>query len=214
MNQKIFFIGAHLDDIELGAGATLYRINRYSGNQVVCVTLSSENPRHPELKNEHFRSMEILGIKEEQIILGDFPIRNFSSHRQSILEFLRDIHEKYRPSIIFTHSRKDIHQDHVITLAETLRAFRDATILGFEILRSSWGFHPNLVFEIDEISLNKKLDALSMYKSYQHRYYFNPSVIKSQASYHGNLFMKDLGEGFEVLRFVATPESLLSLISR
>ncbi len=59
--EKICFIGAHPDDIELGAGALIAHISGKA--EVLCVTLS-DNQKNPALKNivaEHRQSMRVLG---------------------------------------------------------------------------------------------------------------------------------------------------------
>ena len=71
--QRILFVGAHPDDIEIGCGALLAHISRKSDAELLCATIS-DNQKNPKLKNvveEHYKSMEILGIGEDEII-GDF----------------------------------------------------------------------------------------------------------------------------------------------
>jgi N-acetylglucosamine malate deacetylase 1 len=71
--KRVLFLGAHPDDIELGCGALLHQIAQKT--DVLCVTLS-DNQKNPDLQNvksEHLRSMNILGVPEEKVILWSIP---------------------------------------------------------------------------------------------------------------------------------------------
>ena len=73
--QRLLFLGAHPDDIELGCGALIAHIGGHA--DLRCVTLS-DNQKNPALKNvveEHYRSMAVLGVEKPQIILKDFETR-------------------------------------------------------------------------------------------------------------------------------------------
>lgn len=202
--KKILFLGAHPDDIELGCGALLNHIGKKT--QVLCVTLSN-NQKNPELKNlieEHYRSMEILGISRESIILGPFTTRIFPDSRQEILEYFRYLRFEYKPDLVFVHSKQDIHQDHNTMTNEALRAFRGITLLGFDVVRSSHDFFPHFLVEVTEEDMNKKIEALAQYKTYRDRYYFNAELTRSIIIRHGALAECQFAEGFDILRIVGT----------
>ncbi|HQN44550.1 MAG TPA: PIG-L family deacetylase, partial [Anaerolineaceae bacterium] len=134
--QRVCFIGAHPDDIEIGAGALIAQIA--SKTELLCVTLS-DNQKNPALKNlveEHYRSMDVLGVQREKVVLGQFETRRFPHARQEILEYLIDLNRQFRPDIVFVHTKADIHQDHGTVTEEALRAFRGTTVLGFDVIRS------------------------------------------------------------------------------
>ena len=80
--KRTLFLGAHPDDIELGCGALIHNISSIS--ELLCVTLS-DNQKNPLLKNvvdEHFKSMAVLGVPKEKVILGEFTTRIFSETTQ------------------------------------------------------------------------------------------------------------------------------------
>jgi len=145
----------------------------------------------------------VLGMPSEKVILGPFETRRFPHARQEILEYILDIRRKFRPEIVLTHTRNDIHQDHNTVMEEALRAFRGATVLGFDVLRSSYGFFPNFLVEVSEEDVEKKIAALAEYKTYTNRYYFSPEITRSTLIRHGALAERPYAEGFDILRIVS-----------
>ena len=204
--KRILFLGAHPDDIEIGCGAFLHNIVHKT--DVLCVTLS-DNQKNPDLKNfkgEHLKSMKALGVPEENILFGPFSTRVFPDSRQDILEYFLKLRKDFLPDLIFTHSKQDVHQDHNTMTDEALRAFRGITVLGFDVVRSSYGFFPHFLVEVTEEDVNKKIEALAQYQTYQDRYYFNSELTRSIMVRHGALAERPFAEGFDILRIVGTFE--------
>ena len=202
--QRVCFIGAHPDDIEIGAGALIAQIA--SKTELLCVTLS-DNQKNPALNNlveEHYRSMDVLGVPRQKVVLGQFETRRFPHARQEILEYLIDLNRQFRPDIVFVHTKADIHQDHGTVTEEALRAFRGTTVLGFDVIRSSYGFFPNFLVEVSAEDVEKKIAALSEYRTYDSRYYFNPEITRATLIRHGALAERPYAEGFDILRIVGT----------
>ena len=200
--RKVLFLGAHPDDIELGCGALLHHMVKQT--DILCVTLS-DNQKNPDLqnvKNEHYKSMAVLGVAKEQIILGPFTTRIFHDARQDILEYFLKLRRDFKPDLVFVHSKQDVHQDHNTMTDETLRAFRGTTVLGFDVVRSSHGFFPHFLVEVSEADVNKKIEALSCYETYRDRYYFNKELTRAIMLRHGALAERPFAEGFDILRIV------------
>jgi LmbE family N-acetylglucosaminyl deacetylase len=200
--KRVCFIGAHPDDIEIGAGALIAHIA--SKTELYCVTLS-DNQKNPDLQNlveEHYHSMEILGVRKDQIALGQFETRRFPHARQEILEYMIQINRTFKPDIVFVHTKADIHQDHATVTEEALRAFRGVTVLGFDVIRSSYGFFPNFLVEVTEEDVNKKVKALSAYQTYASRYYFNEEITRATNVRWGALAERRFAEGFDILRII------------
>jgi LmbE family N-acetylglucosaminyl deacetylase len=202
--KKVLFIGAHPDDIELGCGALLSNIAGQT--EIRCVTLSDNqnNPALAGLAEEHYASMAILGLTRENVIVEKFETRNFPRDRQQILEYLYDLSRSFRPELVFAHTQADIHQDHKVVTEEALRAFRGVSVLGFDVLRSSYGFFPHFLAEVSEEDVERKLNALAAYETYGGRYYFDPEVIRSTLVRHGALAERPYAEGFDILRIVGS----------
>lgn len=200
--KRVLFLGAHPDDIELGCGALVHHVVRHT--DVLCVTLS-DNQKNPDLKDvleEHYEAMAVLGVPKEKIVLGPFTTRVFHESRQDILEYFLKLRREFHPDLIFVHSKQDVHQDHLTMTDEALRAFRGITVLGFDVVRSSYGFFPHFLVEVTEEDVNKKIEALSKYETYRDRYYFNSELTRSIMVRHGALAERPFAEGFDILRIV------------
>ena len=201
--RKLLFLGAHPDDIELGCGALLAHVGHAC--QVMCVTLSDnqENPELEGLVDQHRRSMAVLGVPAERVVVRDFSTRHFPRDRQKILEFLYELNRRERPDLVFAHSRADMHQDHNVVTDEALRAFRGTTVLGFDVIRSSHGFFPHFLVGVNEADVANKIQALAAYTTYADRYYFQPEVTRATLVRNGALAERPYAEGFDILRIVA-----------
>ena len=200
--KRVLFLGAHPDDIEIGCGALIHHISRIS--QVHCVTFS-DNQQNPLLKHvvdEQYRSMAVLGIPKERAPYGPFATRVFPHARQEILEYMLKLRADVEPDIIFVHSRQDVHQDHLTMTEEALRAYRGITLLGYDVVRSSYGFFPHFLVEVDEEDVQAKIKALSQYATYSDKYYFDPELTRSIMVRHGALAERRFAEGFDILRIV------------
>ncbi len=200
--RRVFFIGAHPDDIELGAGALIAHI--VGQTDVLCITLSDnqKNPALTKVVEEHQRSMAVLGVPPQNVIVGEFETRRFPHFRQEILEYLIELKNRYQPEIVFTHTEADIHQDHATVTEECLRAFRGTTVLGFDVLRSSYGFFPNFLVEVTE----KDVEARST--PWRNTRLTPASIISTRPSpaplliRHGALAERPYAEGFDILRVI------------
>ena len=200
--KRVLFLGAHPDDIELGCGALIHHIAHMS--EVLCVTLSDNQKNHllKNVVNEGYKAMAVLGVKKDNVVFGKFTTRIFQEARQEILEYFLKLRKDFDPEIIFVHSKQDVHQDHNTMTDESLRAYRGITLLGFDVVRSSYGFFPNFLAEVSEEDVNAKVKALSQYETYRDRYYFNSELTRSIMVRHGALAEVPFAEGFDILRIV------------
>ena len=202
--KRIFFIGAHPDDIEIGCGALIANIQNFT--EVFCITLS-DNQKNPSLINivkEHNESMRILGVDEEHRFLESFETRRFKHSRQEILEYLFSMNKKYKPDMVFVHSNSDLHQDHGTVTQESLRVFRGTSLFGYDVIRSSYGFFPTFLIEVNQSDVEKKIEALAAYKTYKDIYYFAPELTRAIMIRNGAIAEKKYAEGFDILRIIGS----------
>ena len=202
--KRVFFIGAHPDDIEIGCGALISNILNFA--EVFCITLS-DNQKNPSLINvakEHNESMRILGVDEKHRFLENFETRRFKHYRQEILEYIFSMNKKYQPDMVFVHSNADLHQDHGTVTQESLRVFRGTSLFGYDVIRSSYGFFPTFLIEVNESDVEKKIEALAAYKTYKDVYYFAPELTRSIMIRNGAIAEKKYAEGFDIFRMIGS----------
>ena len=226
MKNKILAIVSHPDDEIIGCGGTLIK-HRKSGDKVkVIFTSESELARNKDLfiakKQSEYR--QGIAISVSKILKFEKPIflnfNNLSLTRSDVTNMngkLREIIKSYRPSIIYTHSPKDIHHDHRKTFEATLIAARPQNncrinkILSFEIPSSTdiytsntrENFNPNYFINIKK-EINTKLEMLTKYKREMKKYPHSRSKIgiKNLNIYRGNMVSLDFVEAFELIRHI------------
>lgn len=112
MKLDILAFGAHPDDVELGAGATIAKeISLGKKVGVVDLTRGELGTRgSAEIRdNEAARSAEILGLSaRENLAFADGFFVNDKSHQTKVIEMIR----KYRPEVVLCNAIDDRHIDH------------------------------------------------------------------------------------------------------
>jgi LmbE family N-acetylglucosaminyl deacetylase len=205
MKKKILIISPHTDDGELGCGGTIAKFIQ-EGNEVEYVALSccekSVPPEYPRdiLSREVKAATKILGIRNP--ILFSFEVREFPKLRQEILDTLIHLRKKIQPDMVFTPSRYDTHQDHKITVEETMRAFKQCSILGYEQPWNNITFNTLAFVPLKEEHVTKKIDALTCYETQKDRSYLNPDFIRGLALTRGTQIENKYAEAFEVIKWI------------
>jgi len=196
--MNILALSPHTDDSELGAGGTLARYIE-EGHRVMVVALSTGNPVDGSSEPEMAAAMAMLGVKQWYVY--DFHCRDYQGQRADILKELEQLHEHFKPDLVFCPSLNDTHQDHVTATCEALRAFRHSSILAYELLRN-WvtPFAPTHYVKLSAGHIEAKAAALACYKSQQHRPYFAEAITRGLALVRGMQVGAEYAEAFEVLR--------------
>lgn len=207
LGKKILILAPHTDDGELGCGSSIAKFCM-EGYQVFYVAFSICSRSLPpesdtqSLAVEVSNATKVLGIKKNNLILLDFDVRKFKESRQEILEEMIKIKKHIQPDIIFVPSPTDIHQDHQVISEEGLRAFKNCSILGYEMPWNNVSFNTRSFIRIEEVHLQKKIKSLYEYKSQAYRSYLNADFIKSLALVRGVQIGTKYAEAFEVIRWI------------
>lgn len=132
--ESVAFIGAHCDDIAIGAGATLLQLVHDNPDIVVdaLVLTGGGTEREVEEKNA-FASL--CGMAEVRLTVGDLPDGRLPHHWGEVKRRLCQFRRSCEPQLVIGPQRGDSHQDHRL-LAELIPTeFRNHLILGYEILK-------------------------------------------------------------------------------
>lgn len=203
--RRVLAVGAHTDDIELGCGGLLHRLAR-SGTAISVAAFSVAEGSLPQgmpddtLEREFRTAMTLLPTPVD-IHLSRYPVRRLADHRQDILETLVAINRTLAPDLVLTMNSADTHQDHAVVHAESVRAFRGTTVLGYE---TPWNQHTSRVdvfAELDPQDLEAKIAMLQCYQSQValKRPYVDPDFPRSAATFRGFQGRLPLAEVYEVL---------------
>ena len=129
---KILCLGCHSDDIEIGCGGTILRLNeQYPSCVFYWVVFSAIDVREAEAR----RGMEaFVGSKRlAGVVVKNFPDGFMPFVGSEVKTVFEELKRNISPELIFTHNRKDAHQDHRLIAELTWNTFRDHFILEYEI---------------------------------------------------------------------------------
>lgn len=175
--MRVLAVGAHPDDCELGAGATLAK-HAAGGDEVSILVLSAGavsrgtsdvDGRADALRQQAVESAKILGAS---VAVLNNPDQRFDS--VDMLDLVRAVEAVIRqlePERVYTHHGGDRNLDHRLTHDAVLTACRPVpgssvrSVYAFEVA-SSWGtvFWPNLFVDVSGLALERKAKALACYK--------------------------------------------------
>jgi LmbE family N-acetylglucosaminyl deacetylase len=205
--KTIFVLAPHTDDGELGAGGTIAKLCEL-GAKVYYFAFSTAGKSVPEglpkdiLKTEVKCAVKELGIIEDNLFIYDYEVRKLNYSRQEILEDLIAKKKDIFPDLVLMPSLNDIHQDHTTIAQEGLRAFKNTTILGYELIWNNLNFNTASFVKLGEQHILKKVNALKKYKSQGSRDYMSHDFIFSLARARGVQIGEKYAESFEVIRWV------------
>lgn len=204
LGRRALVLGAHTDD-EFGCAGTVARLVE-EGVEVhyACFSPCEESVPEPwdrnVLKLEVLAAVDALGIAREHLYLHDFKVRHFPTKRQEILEELVRLRRRLEPDLIFLPASSDMHQDHSVIAREGLRAFKHATILGYELPMNTISFQHACFVRLEERHLEIKLRHAEAYASQASKAYMKPEFIRSLAVVRGVQINQPAAEAFEVVR--------------
>ncbi len=205
--NNILVLAPHTDDGELGAGATIARFIE-EGKNIYYVAFSTADQSLPKgfpqgtLKKEVIAATNKLGIKRENVFVYDYEVRKLNYVRQEILETMIKLRREIKIDLVLMPSLKDVHQDHTTIAQEALRAFKNYSILGYELIWNNLSFDTTCFVKLNKNHVDRKVEALQEYKSQEGRVYMSSSFIFSQATTRGVQIGCDYAEAFEVVRWI------------
>ena len=205
--KKILILAPHADDGEFGCGGTIAKLIE-KGKKVHYVVFSTCEDSIPKgfpkdiLKKELKQATKTLGIISENLIILNYPVRLFPQNRQAILEEMVKLKKKIDPDLVFMPSLHDIHQDHLTIAQEGLRAFKHASILGYEDPWNNLTFDTACFSYLTEEHIKRKIEAIKKYKSQAKKLYATEKFVRSLAHTRGIQIGVEYAEAFEVIRWI------------
>lgn len=205
--KNVLVLSPHTDDGEIGCGGLITKLINMGKNvtYVAFSTCEESVPSHLPiniLETEVKLATKVLGIDESNLYIYKFPVRNFPAYRQEILDVMITLNKELNPDLVLLPMSTDIHQDHNVINNEGIRAFKKTTIFGYELIWNNLTLNNNLFVKLDINNINKKIKAISQYKSQNFRGYMTPEYIKSLAMVRGMQINTEFSETFEIIRMI------------
>jgi LmbE family N-acetylglucosaminyl deacetylase len=184
--RRVLCLGAHSDDIEIGAGATLLQLaSEVHDLEIMWVVFSAPGRRAGEARQsaEDFLS----DISRKEIKIGSFRESYFPSEWPSIKEWIEAIKAKFDPDVVFTHYRHDRHQDHRVLSDLAWNTFRNHLILEYEILKYDGDLgQPNLFVPLSERLSSRKIEMLlKHFKTQSSKHWFTRDTFAAMHRIRG-----------------------------
>jgi LmbE family N-acetylglucosaminyl deacetylase len=153
--RRVLFVGAHSDDIEIGCGGTILRLAEECPKaHVSWVVLGGGGVRRLEAENS--AAAFLSKHRHRRISVRDFKVSYFPFQGEKLKEYIESLKE-FRPDLVFTHYRHDLHQDHRFVSELTWNCFRNQQILEYEIPKYDGDLGaPNFYVPIRRELLNAK----------------------------------------------------------
>jgi LmbE family N-acetylglucosaminyl deacetylase len=157
---SILCLGAHADDIEIGAGGTILGwIAAGVRLEVHWCVLSASAARAVEAQAS--AAAFLAGAASTRIELGQFEDSFFPYQGADIKAWLKGVSAGVEPDVVLTHGRNDAHQDHREVCQLTWNLFRDHLILEYEIPKWDGDLdRPNLYMPLTAATLDRKIELL------------------------------------------------------
>lgn len=193
---NIMCIGAHPDDIELGSAGTILK-HLQNGDEVYALILTNgEMGNHPIDRRECLDSLKKIGIKNENIVFGNFP-DGFVEANLKTIKFIEDNLKKYKIQRVYTHSPDDRHQDHRnLSLSVTSAARKIPEIFHFQGPSTHLSFVPHYFIELSKEEVDKKIESLSCYKTQVEKGIIDIEFAKNIAIVNGKAVNAGFAEAF------------------
>lgn len=176
--RRLLCLGAHCDDIEIGAGATILRlVEQNPGIDVRWVVFGAADP----VRREEAAAAAGLFAPRARVELLDFRDAFMQYDGVRVKETFERLKREFDPDLILTHHDDDRHQDHRLINQFSWNTWRNHAILEYEIFKYDGDLgRPNVFAPASAEHVERKvLHLLEAFKSQTGKQWFTPDVFKS-----------------------------------
>ena len=210
------FVIAHPDDEVYGCGGT---ISQAENAVVLCLCRGDKHGNNAKAANRTKAFRHNMMRFQACPLYGGFNDFSLPGHYQEVIKEITEAVNRFKPSVVYTHSVSDIHVDHRVVAEATLVACRptpQSTVKAlhmFETVSSTdWGFgviknqfKPNHYIDITQ-SIDDKIAAATKYSNEeirQHPDCRSIQAIQNLAAYRGQQVGVQYAEAFETVFSIA-----------
>jgi len=196
---KVLCLGAHCDDIEIGCGGTILRLAKERAIAELKWIVFTSNPERAEEAKKSAESFLATVSKKEVEIMSFRDSFLFNSAAEVKMTF-EEIKKGFDPDVVFTHSSRDLHQDHSLLSRFTWNTFRSHLILEYEIPKYDGDMGaPNFFVKLEKEQVDQKAtNLIEHYKSQAGKHWFDRELFSGLARIRGMECAHAFAEAFYV----------------
>jgi LmbE family N-acetylglucosaminyl deacetylase len=177
---QILCLGCHSDDIEIGCGGAVLRLaEQLPESEFHWVVFSALGPRLAEAQ----RGAELFvdAARRKNTLLKSFPDAFMPFVGAEVKGVFEELKRTVSPDLVFTHNRKDAHQDHRLIAELTWNTFRNHLILEYEIPKYDGDLgQPSLFIPLAMETCQKKVEnIMEAFQSQHPKKWFQPETFFS-----------------------------------
>lgn len=176
----ILCLGAHADDIEIGCGGTMLQLaKQYPGCVFHWVVFSAIGIRLAEA--DRGARLFVAPPNLQPPIFKDFEDGFMPFAGGEVKRVFEELKRRVCPDVVFTHYRKDAHQDHRLLGELTRNTFRDHFILEYEIPKYDGDMgRPNVFVPLESEIYEKKIgNIMETFRSQHDKRWFQQETFLS-----------------------------------
>lgn len=199
--RSVLVVGAHPDDIELGAGGTVARLAGMGARVRMAVVCT---PNHLAERNAEARkAAEILGA-ELEFLFGDREMRVEDLKTYELVDRVDRLVREHDPAVVLTHAASNFHHDHVLvhkacTAAQRLHFFDMLCFYPTSCHPVTTPFQPQAYVDITR-TIERKMAAIHQHVTQFGCRGLTTDHYETVAREYGRLAGVEYAEGLEVSR--------------
>lgn len=163
--NEVLFIGAHPDDIEIGAWSAVYKLVAREW-KVFFIVMTSESETSERI-NEAIKSAKSLSENIEVYFLKESD-GLISCNKETVSRLRALVAKKsINAKVVFCHSKADSHNDHRAVNDIVISAFRESIVIEYPVINSliKSDFKPNIFSSVTPVVMESQSLALGFHKS-------------------------------------------------
>ncbi|OBF90868.1 GlcNAc-PI de-N-acetylase [Mycobacterium sp. 852002-51163_SCH5372311] len=209
--SSVAAIGAHCDDIMIGAGATLIQIARHNPGVTVHVLVFTGAGTEREIEEKNAFAALSPHANVDLTVL-DLPDGHLPEHWRHVKRHLAKFRRGCEPDLVLGPQRRDFHQDHRLLGELIPTEFRSHLVLGYEILKWESDLpNPAVYVPVPDQAAGQKAQLLmASYPSQMQRDWFEAEAFLALMRVRGVQCHTRYAEAFVVEKAVLTPGTAAS----
>jgi LmbE family N-acetylglucosaminyl deacetylase len=199
--RSVVVLGAHCDDITIGAGGTLLTLCEANpGLKVDALVLSGGGTDREDEERAALRAF--CPGADLDVTVHKVPDGRLPAHWDEAKNALEELRRGIDPDLVLAPRTDDAHQDHRGLAQLVPTAFRDHLVLGYEIVKWDGDLgRPNAYQPLSAELAEKKVSLLQQhYASQRHRPWYDKEAFLGLARIRGIECQERYAEAFFVTK--------------